>query len=48
MAVDGKTVKNRVDLDRVMDSYRVGDTVKVTLERNGKRRSQTVELQSDN
>ena len=46
VAIDGKDVKNRVDLDRVMDSYRVGDTVTVTLERDGKRRQETVELQS--
>lgn len=41
-AVDGKAVKNYDDLYNVLNEHRVGERVKITLERNGK--SMTLEL----
>jgi S1-C subfamily serine protease len=43
-AVDGTTVKSYDDLFTALDSYKIGDMVKLTVERNGKARSLQIQL----
>lgn len=44
VAIDGEPVKKAGDLHALMDKYHVGDTVKVTVERDGERREVEVTL----
>jgi S1-C subfamily serine protease len=45
VAVDGEAVRNSSDLYRVLDQREVGETVTLTVDRNGKRRDLEVKLQ---
>jgi len=40
--IDGKKIRSYDDLYNLLDDYKIGDKVKVTVERDGK--SRTVEL----
>jgi S1-C subfamily serine protease len=46
VAVDGKPVKTQSDLFRVLESHKVGESVEVQVERNGKNRKLRVTLQA--
>jgi S1-C subfamily serine protease len=46
VAIDDKPVKSIKDLRAVMDGHKVGDTVTVTIERDGKRQKEQVTLQA--
>ncbi len=46
VAIDGNPVTTSSDLFRVLDQHTVGDTVKLTLERNGRRRDVKITLQA--
>jgi S1-C subfamily serine protease len=46
VAIDDKSVKSIKDLRAVMDSHKVGDTVTVTIERDGKPQKVSVTLQA--
>jgi S1-C subfamily serine protease len=46
VAVDDQAVKNSKDLFSVMEKYKVGDSVKVTLERDGERRDVQITLEA--
>jgi len=43
-AVDGKNVKSYDDLFTALDGYKIGDTVKLTVERSGKARTLQIQL----
>ena len=45
VAIDGRPIVSKTDFDRVMDGYDIGDTVAVTLERDGDRREVSIELE---
>lgn len=45
VAVEDQPVVSKTDFDRVMDDFEIGDTVAVTLERDGKRRQVPVVLE---
>jgi len=45
VGIDGKDVHKQVDLYRALDSHKVGDTVEVTVQSNGQRRTVKVTLQ---
>ncbi|MCP4847479.1 MAG: PDZ domain-containing protein [Verrucomicrobiaceae bacterium] len=42
--IDGRVVENSTDLFRILDNQSVGDTISVTVERNGKKRKLKVTL----
>ena len=42
--IDGREVENSTDLFRILDNQSVGDTISVTVERNGKKRKLKVTL----
>lgn len=44
VAVDGKTVNSYDDLYNLLDDYSIGDLVKLTLSRNGKKRTVQIRL----
>ena len=46
VGIDGVEVHRSKDLYKALDNYKVGDTVEVTLDNNGKRRKVKVELQA--
>jgi len=46
VAVDGKPIRNSNDLYRVLDNHEVGDTVKVTIQREDRRGDVEVTLQA--
>jgi S1-C subfamily serine protease len=46
VAIDDQPVKNAKDLYSVMEKHKIGDTIKVTLERDGQRRDVSVTLGS--
>jgi len=46
VAVDGKPVRNSNDLYRILDNHEIGDTVKVTVEREDRRGDVEVTLQA--
>jgi S1-C subfamily serine protease len=46
VAVDDQPVKNSKDLYSLMEKHKVGDTVKVTLERDGERRDVQITLEA--
>lgn len=41
---DGVSVKNASEIDTVLSKYRVGDTVRLTVERNGKKKTVSMKL----
>ena len=43
-AIDGQPILNSDDLDRVMNTKNIGDTVKVELYRNGRKQTVSVTL----
>jgi len=43
--VDGSDIHKASDLYRVLDAHKVGDTIDVTLDNRGQRRTVKVELQ---
>jgi S1-C subfamily serine protease len=46
IGIDGTEIHHSKDLYKALDNYKVGDTVEVTLEKNGDRRKVKVELQA--
>jgi S1-C subfamily serine protease len=44
VAIDGKAIQNASDLNQVMDHHQIGDTITVTIERDGKREDVKVTL----
>jgi S1-C subfamily serine protease len=46
VAVDDQPVKNNKDLYSIMEKHKIGDTVKVTLERDGQRRDVSITLEA--
>ena len=46
VAVDDQPVKNTKDLYSIMEKHKIGDTVKVALERDGQRRDLSITLES--
>ena len=46
IGIDGTEIHRSKDLYKALDNYKVGDTVEVTLEKNGDRRKVKVELQA--
>ena len=46
VAINGKDVHKSIDLFRALDPHRVGDTVEVTVQNNGQRRTVKVTLQA--
>ena len=44
VAIDGRPVKNANDLYSIMENHKIGDTIKVTLERDGQRRDVSLTL----
>jgi S1-C subfamily serine protease len=46
VAIDDKPIKSIKDLRAAMDTHKVGDTVTVTIERDGKRQKEQVTLQA--
>jgi len=47
VAIDGKPVRNTNDLYRILDNHEVGDTVKVTIERDGRKADVEIALQAE-
>lgn len=47
VAVDGKPVRSTNDLYRILDNHEVGDTVKVTIQRDDRKRDVEVALQAE-
>ncbi|RMG39734.1 MAG: PDZ domain-containing protein [Candidatus Dadabacteria bacterium] len=44
VALNGKPINNTNDLYRILDNLKVGDTVRLTVERDGRRRTVTITL----